>query len=520
MNVLVLHPDDRAPEVLTYDGLDAAIRGVLGGITVMVPIPLAVRERLACLTGLSGFALFDGGGLPVNAEATKLLGDELSWGDFLTGPFVMAASEPDSDPVNWVDVPEEVIMSIQARYEARQSDRKAQPFEAAGGAYVDESEPAAAIKRAPQAAGGRRGADDHGPLFDEREAAEVRAPDEILARVPGAAIQALLDPNRAIALRERELGIVPAVPGLYAIWIVDSSALRAAGIDGPAPKLLYVGKAEPRRSGLRGRLYRHVGAEWFDLSELLAVRGQLLFPWWAKAWPEEGAHVLKARTPLAELCERQALDWQNKFLRYTWSELDIRGRDLLAVEASVIRRHEPLLNRQHLPRFPPPTLREATRYKPARARWLWHTSWTGILPLMPDDRWEAWEGADNTDQRYGTDELGYPSSRAEAHKVWDADTVDWFPQEEISRLMRHCARGAPESTRIAVAATTDLDELELWWAAHAAAPTMGATVEDALAASLSCASEREYPAPASLPSEARIKQLLTVTAQSFMAWAH
>src|SRR5690242_16544524 len=111
--------------------------------------------------------------------------------------------------------------------------------------------------------------------------------DAVIDRLgaPSRLINALLDPNRAVPLREGELHQVPRTPGLYAIWLLEPGSLRACGIDGPAPKLIYIGMASPRH-GLRGRLYQHLGADWGALTELLAVRGHVLFPWWAKQWPE------------------------------------------------------------------------------------------------------------------------------------------------------------------------------------------------------------------------------------------
>jgi hypothetical protein len=51
------------------------------------------------------------------------------------------------------------------------------------------------------------------------------------------------------------------------------------------------------------------------------------------------------------------------------------------------------------------------------------------------------------------------------------------------------------------------EELETWWAAHVAAPLVGSTFREALAATLSCANEDEAPNPGRLPSPARTAEL-------------
>ncbi len=72
-------------------------------------------------------------------------------------------------------------------------------------------------------------------------------------------------------------GIVPARPGIYAAWIDDERALKAAGIDGPSPRCVYIGKAQA--AGLSSRIGTHVASSFPWLNEMLAARGLVLFNW-------------------------------------------------------------------------------------------------------------------------------------------------------------------------------------------------------------------------------------------------
>lgn len=88
----------------------------------------------------------------------------------------------------------------------------------------------------------------------------------------------------AVPLTRGVASDLPRRPGIYAAWILDPRALRQAGIDGPAPLLLYVGKATSLRSRLGPR------AEVMDIAphELLAARGQVLWLWGARAKKRDG----------------------------------------------------------------------------------------------------------------------------------------------------------------------------------------------------------------------------------------
>jgi len=220
--------------------------------------------------------------------------------------------------------------------------------------------------------------------------------------------------------------------------------------------------------------------------------------------------MLHATTPLAQLCDQQAADWQNKFLRYTWAPLDLDEAALGAHERAVIAAESPFLNRQFLPRFPPPQLRRGVRYEKARARWLWHTSWAGMFDSIPGgDEEEPWFGP-VTEHRPGADELGYPCRLDTAVRRSKKNIDAPLPEDDLNKLLRHCARGALPSVRSAVAATYDDYELELWWGAHAGATLLDTprSVEDCLAASLNLANEHEFAGPARLPSKQRCIELV------------
>jgi hypothetical protein len=80
--------------------------------------------------------------------------------------------------------------------------------------------------------------------------------------------------SRAGTLTNLELRDVPTDPGYCAAWLKNEAALAEAGIDGPRPRLLYVGKAV---GGLRQRLRRHINGGLPGLPSILAARGVVLF---------------------------------------------------------------------------------------------------------------------------------------------------------------------------------------------------------------------------------------------------
>jgi len=228
--------------------------------------------------------------------------------------------------------------------------------------------------------------------------------------------------------------------------------------------------------------------------------------------------MLQPTTPLAELCIRQAVDWQNKYLRYTWVTLELDGAELRVQEEALIRAHTPLLNRSAMPSFPPPQLRRLRRFERARARWLWHTGWAGLLSHPPLERPADWFGP-HPQIRPGVDALGYPCRRDQATHLSPDDIL---PPENVPELMRFCARAANASVREAIRATRDEDELELWWSAHAGAPMLNedVAIEDSLSASLALANEHEFPGPSKMPPEARRRELCKVGEKTFQRGYH
>src|SRR4051794_7765174 len=184
----------------------------------------------------------------------------------------------------------------------------------------------------------------------------------------------LVDLAHASALTALESPAITTKSGVYAAWIVDDVALSEAGGDGPAPRLMYLGRAQTA-AGLRGRLMEHARKPWYSLAELLAVRGHVLFPWWGRCM-DKGSGYRPKRTPLAQVSEIQAVDWQRRNLVWTWEVAPFAlVHDL---ELQLIRELKPFLNRASAERDLPQT-RCGESYRRARTRWPWHISWAGAL---------------------------------------------------------------------------------------------------------------------------------------------
>lgn len=299
---------------------------------------------------------------------------------------------------------------------------------------------------------------------------------------------------------------VPARTGIYAAWITDAAALRDVGIDRPAPRIVYVGIATGAH-GLRRRLLKHSRGPFQELNELLGVRGRALFCWGYRYLPP-GEPRSVGTTPLLEVAERQTLEWQHRHVSWSWSACSpARAR---ALEKEAVVRHEPVLNRKYAERLKPPELRAASRYGKARARWLWHTSWAGLLIGNEHRAVDRTEWPTDSLARIKVDDAGFPLPRSSSLPARPAGRALREPSlGTIEEMMREGARHADVAVRHAVAVTLDDEKLYAWWAAHAGAPLLASQhrVEDAIAASLELRSESSAPCPDRLPADERVTEL-------------
>lgn len=176
---------------------------------------------------------------------------------------------------------------------------------------------------------------------------------------------------------------LPREPGVYAAWITSEEALEELGVEGPAPVVVYIGKAGPtsRTKGkprtLRDRLREHVrqpGQQdcypFFELAELLGVRRTILLPIWHRNPDKVSVSRYRSRpSPLGQLSIDQALAWQYENLVWGWVPLP--ADQVNQMESTLIRQHQPLLNQRGMPSgSPPPQLRRIGPYEADRARWL------------------------------------------------------------------------------------------------------------------------------------------------------
>lgn len=302
-------------------------------------------------------------------------------------------------------------------------------------------------------------------------------------------------------LNLENVGGLPNRPAVYAAWIVDQAALSEAGIEGPAPVLMYVGKT----SCLKRRLRRHAQWPWWNLIDLLASRGTLLPAWWSYA--DKNITGSTAAPPLlATTSMSQARAWQEKNLRWGWVTDPSMGVGPL--ESRLIKAHRPLLDRsgQGYPARLPVQLRRIGPYEKERAWWLFHASWLAVLTLKPI-RWVAkapsyrpafWES-----YAIACDDDGWPVPLTEGtvHETMILD--DWSAREILVEV-------APTELVDAVAdSSTGSDEAAAWWAAYVGHRFLRDSQphEDALRAALACGASA-YRAPRKLPSGPKLDELL------------
>jgi len=198
-----------------------------------------------------------------------------------------------------------------------------------------------------------------------------------------------------------------------------------------------------------------------------------------------------------------------------------------AAESATIVNLKPLLNVTYGGR-PLPQLRACSQYESARARWLWHASWLGLLlprfELRSARAKDHWPQSNTHRRRRGflgrsvwitvrVDEDGFVvpvRAAADRGAVTREVTVPWPSETTVRDLLAAAAERAPVEIQSAVAHTRP-QELLSWWAAHAGAPYLGAqavVVRDAIADSFS-------PNPAGvstnryrMPAEAHRAELL------------
>jgi hypothetical protein len=315
--------------------------------------------------------------------------------------------------------------------------------------------------------------------------------------------------------------LCPAKPGIYAAWIKDRAGLAAAGIDGPPPRLMYVGiSARRERGGLHTRLGQHVEVAFQPMNELLAARGVVLGGWGYRVLPPQTGRMART-TPLLDVAWSQTLAWQHQHFLWAWQPCTSARARLSEIEAirlseiEAIQNRAPLLNMRHTTDGLPPQLRAGTRYERARARWLWQISWAALLvgdpPLRsPFDlgRWR--DQARNGNVRIAVDELGFPMPLDEAASARAIRTVPRPDFDEIWDMMVQAAARAPLAVRHALGQGCDDDtELDAWWASHAGAPYLPkpVSVQTAIAQSLTLASEERAACPARLPNDERVHEL-------------
>lgn len=308
--------------------------------------------------------------------------------------------------------------------------------------------------------------------------------------------------DRARSLTSLEVSEVPRESGYYIAWITDEAALDEAGLDGPAPRVAYVGKAQ---GGLYSRLRKHIAGGLPGLSDILFARGKILPPFGHWNLPADRGRMWEP-TPLTQISDRQLRNWQHRHLRWGWATC---GRaEAARRERAAIAALDPLFNTQ-FSTGPLVQLRASAVAPRARARWLWHASWAGYL-LEHEFRSVRVEGVWSY-ALPGPD--GYPVPAEE--DAGDGAIVDCFPANmsvsALREVMHAAARGLDDvEIRDAVGRTRRREELEAWWAAHAGAEELpnATTVEQAMRDSLSLRSETDAAGPAELPSGDRLEELL------------
>jgi hypothetical protein len=305
--------------------------------------------------------------------------------------------------------------------------------------------------------------------------------------------------------------VVDDGPGVYAAWLVDRDSLRACGIRGTPPAALYVGKAVSKR-GLSDRIAQHVHIASLELADLLALQGRVLSPFAARraARPDEGHRP--DYDELTRLTLTQTLRWQHEHFHWSWMRCEKERAPSLEQEAIIALK--PLLNLSGVSAYPPPQMRRAAPPEKVLAQWLWHQSWAGLLAgdrkgrLSTSERMR-WQ-LDDPDSVFDVDGLGYPIP-AGLGAVENTQSAEQAPEgRELWDLFRDAAEDAPAEVRHALGRRMREDELEVWWAAHAAAASLPepASVREALAATLSLKPAAERPGPTRLPSSTERREEL------------
>jgi len=319
----------------------------------------------------------------------------------------------------------------------------------------------------------------------------------------------LLDSDAATRLGRSDRETVSVGTGLYGVWLLDQRAVRDCGIAETAPLLIYIGKAAGRQ-GLRQRIMsRHVPFSWLQLADLLASRGRVLPPWWQSLPRSDAGGWMKPASPLASLAEQQVVEWQHRYLRWTWETLP--PERVIAAETALIRDHRPLLNRTHKSEGLP-QLRQPGRYRQARMRWLWQSAWAGLLlrarttPGL-DAPWKRWHTSAAVDVN------GYPSDRSGAIMIPRPQTPN---RSDLLTLMHDAAASASSSVKDAVAQTRDARDLRVWWAANAGAPWLPqpASVRESLAATLEMRAETDAPCPTAFPDDETLPSVVRLVSQT------
>jgi hypothetical protein len=300
---------------------------------------------------------------------------------------------------------------------------------------------------------------------------------------------------------------LPRVPAVYGASIVDSKALAEAGIAGPPPVRVYVGRAVGA-DGLRGRLRSHAEWPWWELIDLLASRRIVLPAWWSHA--EKNVRGTLDVPLLADVSLAQARAWQHRNLRWGWTTDP--SIDLPKLEVDLIAAHRPLINRkgQGYGAQPPMQLQKIGAYERERAWWLFHASWLAVLTLRPTD-WVAdcwrsgpWFLAD----RVAHDEDGWPTPLAEGTEQTIRIPWEWSARETLVDL------APPELREAVMDESTAAEQATAWWAAYAGHPYLRDSQphEDALRSALA-REPSAYRSPPDLPSGRKLEQLLQLVRQ-------
>lgn len=307
--------------------------------------------------------------------------------------------------------------------------------------------------------------------------------------------------ERAVALTALEAEAVPARPGLYVAWLTDRGAFSDLGLTYPGvPRPAYIGIAGKR--GLRFRLTQHAKRPFYELAEMLAARGKVLFPWHHRNPISPGRRFRPG--PLCGVSVAQTLDWQHRNLFWSWTPCSPGAA--ARKESAGIKAHEPLVNRTHAVRQSP-SLRWRGNTR-AQARWLWMIAWAalnfedrGWARLLEID-YERWQ-LNTPGLSHRVNSAGYPLPR----DLWSSDDrrvrlpENWPTTTWIHKRMKRAARNAEPAVRQALAAQPNPAELQTWWSVHYAARFLPEPwdLDEALEAGLGMADERNGPGPARLP---------------------